>query len=44
MTWVRVLTQRDLDELQTLLAKGDEKRAEWQYKLYRDNIIISVPV
>jgi hypothetical protein len=22
-----------------LLAKGDEKRAEWQYKLYRDNII-----
>ena len=44
MTWVLVLTQRDLDELRTLLAKGDEKRAEWEYKLYRDNIIISVPV
>ena len=44
MTWVRVLTQRDLDELRILLAKGDKKRAEWEYKLYRDNIIISVPV
>ncbi len=44
MTWVRALTQRDLDELRTLLTKGEKKRAEWQYKLHRDNIIISVPV
>ncbi|MBP7937772.1 MAG: hypothetical protein KA354_24295 [Phycisphaerae bacterium] len=44
MTWVRVLTQRDLDELRTLLTKGEEKRTEWEYKLYRDNVIISVPV
>ena len=44
LTWVRVLTQWDLDELRTLLDRTDKKRAEWQYKLYRDNIIISVPV
>ena len=44
MTWVRVLTQRDLDELRILLAKGNKERAEWEYRLYRDNIIISVPV
>jgi hypothetical protein len=44
MTWVRVLTQRDLDELRSLLVKTDKKRAEWQYKLNRHNIIISVPV
>jgi hypothetical protein len=28
MTWVRVLTERDLEELRTLLAKGDPKRVE----------------
>jgi len=39
-----VLTQRDLDELRVLVTKGEEKRAEWEYKLYHDNIIISVPV
>jgi hypothetical protein len=44
MTWVRVLTQRDLEELRSLLEKTDKKRAEWHYKLHRDNIIISVPV
>lgn len=30
--------------MRTLLTKHDEKWAEWQYKLHRDNIIISVPV
>jgi len=32
MTWVKSFTQQDRDELHILLAKGNEKRAKWEFR------------
>ena len=44
MTWMRVLSQDDLDRLKKLLTTSSPKRQEWEYKLHGGNIIIYVPI